>query len=474
MPELEDILKTTYGFIIYQEQIMRIAVDIAGYTMGAADKLRKAMGKKIMEVMKKEETKFKDGMVANGFKRKVADQLWEFVLPFADYGFNKAHAAAYAVLAYKCAYLKANYPIEFMAALLHSDLNNSERIVVDMKEAQRMGFQILPPDINKSGVYFSVEGEDTIRFGLGAIKNVGNKICEDITAARKKQGDFTSLDDLITKVGADKLSKRVLESLIMAGAMDQYGERNALLAILPAVFDRSRKQQSVTSAGQMSLFGGRKGQVNQDSLATPLPNLEPVAESQKVMWEKDLLGVFLSTHPLEQYTWAGLLSDFYELSQLSELRAGTKVKTLAIVDERSLIRTKADNKPMSFLTLADMTGTSDAVMFSRVHAEYNEKIEEARPYVIEGTLNFRNDTHSVLIDSIMPADDITPPKRISINICSIEDKEILQELKSCFSDDGDVNVDILYGNKSHPKRITRKLSLSPRAIETIKPYLVRG
>lgn len=471
-PEMNAIVGKTFGFAIYQEQVIKIAVDLAGYTMGQADVLRRAMGKKKLDVMKKEEEKFKAGIKARGMSDEIAQKLWEYLLPFADYGFNKAHAAGYAVLAYKCAYLKAHYPLEFMAALMYSDLSDTDRIVIDIEEAKHMGYEVLPPDINKSEVHFSVEGEKVIRFGLGAIKNVGEKVCEETVAARTKHGEYTSLDDYITKVGPKKLNRKALECLIMAGAFDKFGSRAQLLAIMPIVFDRINKEGSILELGQTGLFGMAIGAGEVKTVATKLPEIEPESKAQRINWEKDYLGVFLSSHPLDEYFWLSLKKGFTTISEATTAPVGSEVKLAAIVSSVRKITTKKDNRPMAFCRLEDITGSCDSVVFPTTYLEYMANLVEATPMIITGKTNNRDDALSIMIDKIEPVKNYRRLSKITVNICGISDQEKLSQIKACLGNSGELEVTILYGNRFNPSKIIRRAEITKECVRILKHYIV--
>lgn len=477
-PELEPIVKNTKGFAIYQEQVIKIAVDLAGYSMGAADNLRRAMGKKKLDVMQKEEIVFKEGVKKNGMSDKVADGLWNYLLPFADYGFNKAHAAGYSVLPYKCAYLKAHYPLEFIASLMHSDLQNLDRIVVDIEEGKRLGFKTLLPDINKSETNFVTEGDDTIIFGLGAIKNVGTRICDHIVKERLTNGSFKNLDDFVFRVGTSNLTKKVTECLIMAGAMDSFGERNALLAIIPEVFDKASKKEKSEQLGQSDLFSSAFDTPKEERMsldATRLPEISAASTSQKVMWEKELLGVFISNHPLDEYEWLKLTNKFDNIAEIGKNHAGSAVNILGIISSIKITHTKANHEKMAILTIEDKTGKFDSVMFPKAFAKFENTglIVESKPLIIKGKMNEREERKSLIIDDIATANAISKPTRIFIDICGVEDKDLLAELKTCFVDKGPVEVIIKYGSKSNPKKITRSTILNNKNTEILKKWIKR-
>ncbi len=413
IPELKPIVEKTNGFAIYQEQVIRIAVDIAGYSMGGADLLRRAMGKKKLDVMKQEEPKFKEGVMKLGYDKDIAEQIWQFLLPFADYGFNKAHAAGYAVVAYWTAYLKAHYPQEFIAGVLRSDIDDTDRIVIDMQEAENMGLEVLPPSINKSQEYFSIEGEKGIRFGLAGIKNVGHEPIKEIIKARDGK-EFTSLDDLLNRCDLKKVNKKTLECLIKVGAMEEFGERNALLQVMQGLVDSYLKKQTEKAAGQTGLFDmmsktDKNGNKQAIVHKTTLPKVEPAPESQKLEWEKELVGVFVSTHPLKH-----ALGYFQRLKLLSikELLAEEVVETKfqrkkykigCMIESAKQITTK-NGDPMMFVKLTDFTGTIEGVIFPKTFKEIKDVIQTDVPVSIKGSTNERNGETTFIIDFVKVID----------------------------------------------------------------------
>ena len=475
-PELEPIVGNTFGFAIYQEQVLRIAVDLAGYTMGGADVLRRAMGKKKADVMKQEEEKFKTGVLAKGMNQKIADGLWEYLLPFADYGFVKAHAATYAVLSYRCAYLKAHYPLEYMTALMHADLQTADRVVIDIREAKRLGYKILVPSINHSDIYFKPEGEDGIRFGLGAIKNVGINLCEKIIAEREENGEFAHFDDFVQRVGAKNINKRAAECLIKAGAMDEFGDRNALLKILSQVFDRASEDSYAKEIGQSSLFAFDENEdVKVTVQATSFPSYEPATDRERLDWEKEYLGIFITTHPLEKFRWAPLLSGFRFADDLSALHVDEEVKLVAMFGMVKQVTTKKDSKRMAIVSIEDASGKIDGVVFPMTFEKYQELglIEENKPLLITGRVNEREGVKSIIINEIEPAGSIQMPKNIKIDISQISDEEKLKEVKGCIDGEGETKITIIYGTKNAPKTIERMIDLnSEEKIEILSKYII--
>jgi DNA polymerase-3 subunit alpha len=468
--DMKAIVGKTYGFAIYQEQVIKIAVDLAGYTMGAADVLRRAMGKKKLDVMQKEEAIFKEGIKKKGLSDEVADGLWQYLLPFADYGFNKAHAAGYAVLAYKCAYLKAHYPLEFMTALMHSDLGDTDRIVIDINESKRLGFKVLPPDVNKSNVDFTTENEDSIRFGLGAIKNVGNKVCEFIIEARREKGEFTSLDDLVAKVDPANLNKRSIESLIMGGALDSFGDRNALLAIVPEVFEKCEKAKKSKEMGQTDLFSfGEESKDDEIRVsATPLPQVDSASDAQKINWEKEMLGLFVSTHPLQNFNWILLKNDYTTLDKIDTLPVEKQVKFVAIMEVLKVIKTKKDGKKMAVCDLCDLTGKSSGVIFPRTFEKYEQTgiLKESTPLIFTAKVNEREGKKSLIIEEVDHANVIQKPNKVKINICGVNDASMLEEIKKAFEFTGDTEVLVEYGSRSNLKTKTLKADIDNEIVVT--------
>ncbi len=474
IPELEPMLKDTLGFPVYQEQLMKICQEFGGFTLGDGDVIRNALKKKQLDILNSKKEDFLKYFLENfDYGKEIGEEIWSQLEPFASYGFNKAHAASYAAVAYWCAYLKGNYPLEFITSLMHSDLSNPDRIVIDMKEAKRMGYKVLPPDINKSEVYFEPEGADSIRFGLGAIKNVGTKICERIILERNKNGEFASFDNLIARIGSAEINKKAAECLIKAGAMDSFGERNALLTIIPEVFEKAGQNEKHIEIGQTDLFGMLSIDNSSNTEITPLPNVKAVNDSQIVEWEKELLGLYLSTHPLENYRWMGLSNNLDDIEKINSKNAGDRVKFLGLIGSIKITQTKANNERMAIFTLEDMSGSIDAVMFPKTYKIYETKgvLVEAKPLIISGTINERDDKKSIIINDIELADYLHPPSKLTIDICNVTDKDKLNELKDIFESGGNVEVTVVYGTTIAPKQIKRYTTLEESKIEILKQWI---
>lgn len=391
---LEPILGSTYGYLIYQEQVMRIAVDIAGYTMGEADVLRKAMGKKIMEVMLKEESRFVEGCIKNGHGEEVGKKLFEYMINFANYGFNKAHAAAYAVVAYWTAYLKAHFPLEFMSARLTADMEKPDKLTIALEEARHLGLDLLPPDVNKSSDVFTPESEKAIRFGLNGIKNVGKNIVIEIVESRKEKGPFKNLDDFIARVPS--ANSRTLESLIKVGALKDFGECNSLLETFPAVLKSHQKENKEKNKVQLGLFATGDKEEEKIIKQTPLMQTNPATTGQKLRWEKELLGIYFSSHPIQN-----VLDKHEKLVQISDLDLGEgkKFKGVAVLHRLKKINTKSGDS-MAFLTLEDLNKTYDGVLFPKTYQTLKDKLNEGDVVLIEGKCNSRNGELSLVVDSL--------------------------------------------------------------------------
>lgn len=474
IPELEPILKKTYGFPIYQEQLFAICRDLGGFTLGEGDVIRNALKKKQIDILQAKFPDFEAYFLKNfDYGKEVAQELWDHLTPFSDYGFNKAHSASYSVVAYWCAYLKAHYPLEFMAALMMSDLENSERIVVDIREAKRMGYKILAPDINKSDVFFTSENEDSIRFGLGAIKNVGVKVCEEIVEERNNNGYYKSVDDLVTRIGTGKLSKKVVECLIKAGALNDFGDQKAMLEIVAQVFSKVSKTQHAEKIGQTSLFSVVADANKTQAIITALPSVEPTEDSDKLVWEKELLGVYLSSHPLEEHVHVYTAREITSLSSAKSLPDGKKFKTIGIISGIKKTITKKAGKAMAILTIEDMDTRIDGVIFPRPYAQFEEILDSNMAFIMVGTANYRNDSMNMIVEELIDAKEFqgSSNREIKINICNEKDPNNLKQLKHTIATNpGNFTLRIIYGDPRNHKEIIKKINPTKEVMEIFAPY----
>jgi DNA polymerase-3 subunit alpha len=301
-PKLAPILKNTYGVMVYQEQLMAAVRELAGFSLAEADIMRKAVGKKIKSLLDEQEGKFKDGCARVGTPTHVANKFWELLGPFSNYAFNRSHAACYALVAYQTAYLKANYPSEFMAAFMNSETGDVERVAELVGEARSLGLTVLPPDINESHERFSVvrsATEPTLRFGLAAVKNLGMGVVHAIITERESGGPFTGVEDLVLRVQHKDMTRKAMETMARCGVLDSLAERGTVLYNLETLLAYAKEKTKQATMGQSSLFG--------DDLASELPPVklspapEPASKSEKLRWEKELIGLYVSEHPLNEY-----------------------------------------------------------------------------------------------------------------------------------------------------------------------------
>ncbi|MBI4079595.1 MAG: DNA polymerase III subunit alpha [Candidatus Levybacteria bacterium] len=408
-PRLVDVLKESYGIITYQDDLLLTAIHVAGYSWLEADKLRKAVGKKIQSEMKKQYEKFIQGCTANGMTRKNAENIWTLFEPFAGYGFGKAHAACYATIAFRTAYLKAHYPVEFMTALLTAESRGTtgptknEKIAQAVAECKRLKVTVFPPDINKSDSEFSIENKKNIRFGLSAIKNVGTAAIETILAARK-EGPFQNLDDFTSRVDLTKVNKKTLESLIKAGAMDQFGNRANLLIALPETLQMMHKKRKEQLEGQESLFGDDDTPQTRNMAA----HVDDFTLQEKLAFEKEFLGFYLTSHP--QMEILSKIKTFitHELEFIAEESEGTQVRIGGIIESSRRIFTKKNGHEMAFLVLGDEHGiVIECVVFPRVFTEFKSFLINDAVIVIVGRVDTKNEKPAIIVERILPASRFT-------------------------------------------------------------------
>jgi DNA polymerase-3 subunit alpha len=392
-PRLEKILERSYGVITYQDDVMMISIELAGYSWLEADKLRKAMGKKVPEIMAAEKEKLFQGLIDKGMSEQKAEQLWALIEPFAAYGFNKAHAASYGRVAYQTAYMKANFPVEYMSAVLTADSGDTERISDSIHECSRMGIDVLPPEINESFADFSVvPGTQTIRFGLTTIKNFGAGITQVIIDERKQNGPFSSMQDFLTRIHDRGLNKKSLEALVCTGAFDTFERRGQLYHNIDNMLAYNREQVAGKEANQDSLFGGMS---DVDNL-TLYPS-DPVPKTQKLIWEKELLGVYVSGHPLDEHT-----AEVSKRPQIKQILTGhrcTTVVTTGLIEQVKELLTKKGDR-MAFVKLSDQSDSIEMVAFPECYTAHRDLLVPGTCVAVKGKFNKRNDEPSILIDKL--------------------------------------------------------------------------
>jgi DNA polymerase-3 subunit alpha len=394
---MEHILNKSYGIITYQDDVLMIAIELAGYTWLEADKFRKAMGKKIPEEMAAQKEKFLAGCIERGMAPLIAQRLWEQIETFAAYGFNKSHAASYGNLAYKTAYMKANYPLEYMSALLTADSGDIERIAETVKECIAMDITVLPPDINESFEVFTVvttASVPTIRFGLISIKNFGEGIAHSIVEERKKNGPFASLQDFLMRIEDKNLNKRGLEALIKGGALDTFTDRGTLLTNIERLL-QYHKDAHAGESNQTSLFGSES-----DSTGTPLSLApgEPVSLTQKLIWEKELLGLYISGNPLDAHT-AKITGKPSINDTKTKMYAGISTVIFGLVEDVRSVLTKKGER-MAFIRVSDYTDTIESVAFPEVYGKHKDILVPGMCILLKGKITERNGEKSFMIDAV--------------------------------------------------------------------------
>ena len=384
-PKLEPILNNTYGIAVYQEQVLQIARDLCGFSLGEADVLRKAIGKKIESLLMEQQMKFVQGALAKGVEQKIAEQLFEFVKPFAKYGFNKAHAASYAVIAYWTAYLKVHFPNEFLAALLTSDQTDLDKVAKDIAEAERLGIKVLLPSVNESFTDFAVVKETgNIRFGLNVIKNVGRKVSELIEEERQQHGKYQSLTEFFMRVPKEALNKKVLESLSKVGALDDFGDRRELLDNVDVMVEFVSSLHKNHNIDQIGIFG-------EETVTPPTFKLrtgERSTERERLAWEKELLGTFVSKHPLKEIM-PKLKSRFRDIASLNGSLDNKKIKVAGIVTKVQKVTTR-NREPMAFMRLEDLSGSLEVIVFPNLMNSHAELLVTDKALVVEGKVNVKD------------------------------------------------------------------------------------
>lgn len=483
--KLEPILNVTYGCMVYQEQVMQVVRDLAGYSYGRSDLVRRAMSKKKMDVMEEERHYFiygktdesgnieLPGCVRNGVPEKIANDIYDEMIDFANYAFNKSHAAAYAVLAYQTGYLKAYYPVEFMAALMTSVMGNTSKIAHYIQDCKRMGIEVLQPNINRSYSKFTVES-GKIRFGLAAVKNVGVNMIEAIAQARRDKGEFISFADFCQKVESRDLNKRAVESLIKCGAFDCLGlYRAQLLAAYERIVEGVNQNRRRNIQGQIGLFDLKEesGITLKEDI---LPDVKEFDEKIKLNLEKEVLGLYVSGHPLSQYeaelesfvsVYSNELLELKDHPEEADLKDGSRVRIGGMVVDR-VTKTTKTNQMMAFITVEDPYGTIECIVFPKVFTRSMTLLEKDTPILLEGTLNFREEeTPKVLVNKIAPLVKSQLNGKIKPLRLIIETEEqlpLIEKIKpTLLQNQGNVPVYIYLKFKNKKLRAPRALWVSP-------------
>lgn len=466
-PQLEHILGPTYGCIVYQEQVMQIVRDLAGYTMGRSDLVRRAMSKKKASVMEKERRNFVygneeegvKGCIANGISEQTANHIYDEMTDFAKYAFNKSHAACYAVVAYQTAYLKYYYPKEFMAALMTSVMDNTTKVSEYILTCRQMGIEILPPDINEGESGFSVSG-DSIRYGLSAIRSVGRSVVDSIIRERELHGRYKSMDDFVERMTNKEVNKRTLENFIKSGALDSMpGNRRQKTMIAPELLDQKNREKKNVMEGQMSLFDfGNEEEKTQYQVR--MPNVPEFPKEELLAFEKEILGIYVSGHPLEEYmeTWKNSItaktSDFIvdEETGRAVVQDGVRVTIGGILSNKVLKTTKT-GKMMAFVTIEDMVGSVEVLVFPKDYeSKRNLLVEDAKVF-IQGRTSVGDDPVGKLIcEQVIPFEDV--PKDLWLKFADKAEydakwPQVMQTLRSVEGND----TVIIYLAKERAKKV---------------------
>ncbi len=475
-PALEKILARSYGILVYQDDLLQMAHDLAGYTWEELDKFRKAVGKKIPEEMAKQRTKFIEGCVkTQGWSTAKGQQVWSWIEPFAAYGFNKGHSASYAIVSYQTAYMKANFPVEFMAAVMTAESGDETKIYAAVEECKAMGIAVLPPDVNESMDDFTVVDEQTIRFGLNAIKNLGSDVIASIKNARQLSpfspsgGDvtsrgreglaFASLEDFLASTFTKNFNKRSWEALVKSGALDRYGERGKLLANTELVLEFARAMAKDSADSRSSLFG--------DSLAPSklkLKNSEPATKEEILLWEKELLGMYVSSHPLERYKQ--VLEGFTPIREFSAEQEAQTVTIAGLIAKLKRTLTKK-NDPMAFFTIEDTTGHVEVLVFPKLMPEVTHLLVADTVVEVTGRLNEREGEITIIADSVktLPTDDLysmakanmEKDKELIIYMTGLASPDSLEQIKNVLaSNPGQAQVYVMIGTGTNAKKIKAK------------------
>ena len=487
-PQLESILSPTYGCIIYQEQVMQIVRDLAGYTLGRSDLVRRAMSKKKAAVMEKERRNFVYGneeegvlgCVNNGISEEIANKIYDEMTDFAKYAFNKSHAAAYAVISYQTAYLKHYYPLEYMAALMTSVMQNSGKVSEYILSCRKMGISVLPPSVNEGEGAFSVS-DDAIRYGLSAIKGVSHNCIDKLCQERKEHGKFTNFKDFLTRMSDKDLNKRMVENFIKAGALDGLdGNRKQFMMIYASVMDGISKDKRNTMAGQMTLFDLVDDSQKQE-FDIKMPQVAEYAKETMLAFEKEVLGIYISGHPLEEYEekWrkniSNVTTDFLleEETGQTKVTDGESVMVGGMIVDRTIKYTK-DNKTMAFITLEDLVGTLEVIIFPRDYEKNNQLLEIDNKVFIRGRVSAEEEKNGKLIcEKIYSFEDTQ--KEVWLQFESIEayinqEAELFELLKNS---DGQDCVVIYISNTKQMKKLpsSRNIRANSEIVNNLTNFL---
>ncbi|XOU95035.1 MAG: DNA polymerase III subunit alpha [Candidatus Kerfeldbacteria bacterium] len=482
-PKLKPILQNTYGVAVYQEQLMRIARDLAGFSLSEADILRKAVGKKIKKLLVEQKNKLISGMIVNNIDKSTALKIWKLVEPFADYGFVRAHAACYAMIAYQTAYFKANYPDEFMASLLTSDYGDIDRIAIEVEECEALGIKVLPPDINESySTFTAVFNHETklpdkkIRFGLLAIKNVGFNIAKTIIRERKDNGPYKNLEDLLTRVRTKDLNKKSLESLIKAGALDKFNERNQLLQNIDTLLALAKSAEKEATNNQINLFGSLP---TSNTPQLRLKQTEPATKKETLAWEKEFMGLYISDHPLKAYK-DYLKNIATPINEITMEKRNQEITVGGIITNIKKIITRK-GQPMLFVKIEDHTGHLELLVFPTVLEKYPNLWVEEKIIIAKGKLSDKDGDIKLLCDQVkelnedisdQPPSENSGKENIHLNIPKALSAIKFNQLKDLLkSSHGNFRVHLKFNTSDKIKTLTTKLFVKEDCFDLVRTLI---
>ena len=441
---MEPILRETYGVIVYQEQVMEIARAVAGFSLGQADLLRRAMGKKKMEEMEKQRSRFVDGAVANGFDRQVAAELFESLVPFAEYGFPKTHAAPYAVVAYRTAYLKANFPAEFMAANLTNEMHDTDKLAEYVSEAGDLGLEVLPPSINTSAGDFSVDG-GRILFGLRGIKNVGTGAVDSIVAERERSGPYQDFIDFVSRTDQRAVNRKVIETLVRVGAFDGVGHNRATLwENLERLLESADAERQRTAHGQQDLFAADQ------EVQAARPELAPHQEWDRATMlqdERDNLGMYFTGHPLDDYADLRPVKGIAELATLDSRSDGSPVVAIGIVGEIREIATRSGQR-MAFAQLEDYGVTAEVVVFPDAFDAGRERLTTGAVIAVSGRVDRSRGSSKILAEAVSAPEGLPdrPYRSVHLRLQASDEHDLVALRDLCMDRPGQCQLFLHYGN----------------------------
>lgn len=469
---LADVLGETYGIALYQEQVMMMANVLAGFSMAEADGLRKAMGKKLPAVMAEYKDRFVEGAGENGVSAKIANEVWDLIEKFAGYGFVKSHSAAYGVICAQTAYMKAHYPAQFMAALMTTEIDSSEKTVINVAECVKAGIPVLPPNINQSQIEFSVEtqedGSPAVRFGLAAVKGVGKHALESVILGRTEwdNNHFPTLDAFCDSIDWSSGNKKMIESLVKAGVLDEYGHRAQVLLGMEQLASSSQKRQKATSRGQMDMFGQLINSAS-DDVGTILPDVPEADQRQVLEWEKEVLGIYLSSHPLKEIIGAELPTGYHNIAAAKGMASGQAARLISMIKSVRRVTTKS-NKTMAILEIEDLTGTIEVVAFPKTYEEVSALLEPDSILVVNGKVEERGEQVQLILESLSTTIPGKADRKPLVDTVVVgvplsgdqwDDVALLQRLDEVtneYSGDHPLELIIRIGNETRPFRSRSK------------------